>query len=420
MEVLSAISTVPAKPGTTTTDGAAADATGFLGLLSGLAPPAAKPVGVTAPENEAATEAGSTAAGAMMASLLNMMLAPQGQDSLATSEQPGHALVQTVAAPSVEASLAQPPLQELPMTPLLPPQKVELATETAQPEPAQLTVTADMPLPVAPSELPGKPQPTAQPSVQPVTDFDAAPAAELPAPAVAQMEKPSSTGTIVASLTPSLTAADSSGDGGTGGTGSGEADGALAANVTIAPRAVEGADSAFAGLMAKAAEGRPHMPESSQPQATTGVKLEGLQDRIAPGEQVAVHLATRSSNGDSHITVQLKPVELGTVDVRIETRQDGDLSVHMRVERPETLELLQRDARQLERALNDAGIKADSNSLSFSLRQDQGQSFADRRWMQQGAPGYQQVPQDNDAVAVDGSRPYRPTSPSIDRIDITV
>ena len=40
------------------------------------------------------------------------------------------------------------------------------------------------------------------------------------------------------------------------------------------------------------------------------------------------------------------------------------------VERSETLDLLQRDARSLERALNDAGLKADSGSLEFNLRGD--------------------------------------------------
>jgi flagellar hook-length control protein FliK len=420
MDVLSAISTLPAKPGTTTSDGAAGDASGFLGLLSGLSPAATQPMGMTATDSEAATEAASTAAGAMMASLLNMMLAQPEQNGIAGAEQPGSALVQAVGAPVVEASLSLPTLQELPLTSQPPLQRIDLATKVAQPEPAQLTVTSDMPLPAAPSAFPSKPKPTAQPSVQPMTDFDAVSAAELPAPAVASMEKPSSTGTTIAGLIPSIAAADSSGDGGAGGTGSGEADGGLAAGAAATPRPAAGADAAFAGLMANATEGRPHVSETSQAQVTTGVKLEGLHDRIGPGEQVAVHLATRSSSGDSHITVQLKPVELGTVDVRIETRQDGDLSVHMRVERPETLELLQRDARQLERALNEAGIKADSSSLSFSLRQDQGQAFADRRWMQQATPSYGQGAPDNDAVALDGARPFRPMHAAADRVDITV
>ena len=37
-------------------------------------------------------------------------------------------------------------------------------------------------------------------------------------------------------------------------------------------------------------------------------------------------------------------------------------------ERPETLDLLQRDAAGLRQALQDAGLSTDSNSLSFNLR----------------------------------------------------
>jgi flagellar hook-length control protein FliK len=42
------------------------------------------------------------------------------------------------------------------------------------------------------------------------------------------------------------------------------------------------------------------------------------------------------------------------------------------VDRPATLDLLQRDARNLERILQDAGLQTDSGSLSFSLRNSGG------------------------------------------------
>jgi flagellar hook-length control protein FliK len=45
------------------------------------------------------------------------------------------------------------------------------------------------------------------------------------------------------------------------------------------------------------------------------------------------------------------------------------------VEKAETLDLLRRDAPQLERALNDAGLKTGDNGLQFALRD---QSFAGR------------------------------------------
>jgi len=50
------------------------------------------------------------------------------------------------------------------------------------------------------------------------------------------------------------------------------------------------------------------------------------------------------------------------------------------VERPETLQLLRRDATALQQALNNAGLQANADSLSFSLQDNnagnQAQSFA--------------------------------------------
>ena len=81
-------------------------------------------------------------------------------------------------------------------------------------------------------------------------------------------------------------------------------------------------------------------------------------------------------DGVSRITVQLKPAELGSIEVQLDLAQDGRVSASILADRPETLDLLQRDARILERSLQDAGLKADSGSLSFDLRggtrQDQG------------------------------------------------
>ena len=50
-------------------------------------------------------------------------------------------------------------------------------------------------------------------------------------------------------------------------------------------------------------------------------------------------------------------------------------------DRQETLDLLQRDSRGLERALQEAGLDADSDNLSFSLRQQNqdGQATAENQ-----------------------------------------
>ena len=66
-------------------------------------------------------------------------------------------------------------------------------------------------------------------------------------------------------------------------------------------------------------------------------------------------------------------MELGKVDVKLEISNSTLVKAVVLVEKPETLELLQRDARVLERALQDAGLKTGGNSLSFALN-DQGGS----------------------------------------------
>ncbi|NJO36452.1 MAG: flagellar hook-length control protein FliK [Rhizobiales bacterium] len=71
--------------------------------------------------------------------------------------------------------------------------------------------------------------------------------------------------------------------------------------------------------------------------------------------------------------MQLHPAELGSVDIQLDFEVSGSVSALITAERPETLELLQRDSRLLERSLGDSGLKLSSDGLSFALKQDQQQ-----------------------------------------------
>ncbi|MEQ8357327.1 MAG: flagellar hook-length control protein FliK [Kiloniellaceae bacterium] len=93
-----------------------------------------------------------------------------------------------------------------------------------------------------------------------------------------------------------------------------------------------------------------------------------------PAEQVAVQVRRAQVAGQDKISIKLHPAELGRIEVKLESNNDGTLRAVISAERSETLDLLQRDARGLERALQDAGVKTDSGSLNFNLRgQGQGQ-----------------------------------------------
>lgn len=94
----------------------------------------------------------------------------------------------------------------------------------------------------------------------------------------------------------------------------------------------------------------------------------------APAEQVAVRISRAVASGLDRIVIRLQPAELGRVEVKLEVAGDGRTVVTVWADKPETLDLLQRDARSLERALEQAGLRTDSGSLSFNLRGQSGGS----------------------------------------------
>ncbi len=85
-------------------------------------------------------------------------------------------------------------------------------------------------------------------------------------------------------------------------------------------------------------------------------------------EQVVFHIKTALADGSSKIRIQLDPAELGKLDIRLTVGADGKTGMVITADNKDTLALLQRDARGLEQALTDAGLKADGGSLSFNLR----------------------------------------------------
>lgn len=108
------------------------------------------------------------------------------------------------------------------------------------------------------------------------------------------------------------------------------------------------------GAAAAASAAQPHQPH------TAPVPLDG----------VAVHIAKAAVDGIDRFRIELHPASLGGVDISIEISRDGRVDAVVRADRPETLDLLQRDARQLARALQDAGLQADSGSFAFERRDE--------------------------------------------------
>lgn len=105
-----------------------------------------------------------------------------------------------------------------------------------------------------------------------------------------------------------------------------------------------------------------------------------------PANAIALQMARNLQKGTSRFDIRLDPPEMGRIDVRMEVRKDGHVVAHMTVDRPETLDLLQRDARALQQALNNAGLQADNDSLNFSLR-DQNDHGGERDFAGSGNSG---------------------------------
>ncbi|WP_022727350.1 flagellar hook-length control protein FliK [Fodinicurvata sediminis] len=153
---------------------------------------------------------------------------------------------------------------------------------------------------------------------------------------------------------------------------------------------------------------------SAQAQQAAAQAQQAAKSQGGPAaDQIAMKIHKAVAGGNDRISVQLHPAELGRVDVKMEFGQDGLLRASITAERPETLDMLQRDARALERALSDAGVKTDSGSLNFNTRDTAGQQQAFDQGRSDTASGGtaangtgsgdDRVPEENDANPRAGS-----------------
>ncbi|MGL4636003.1 MAG: flagellar hook-length control protein FliK [Beijerinckiaceae bacterium] len=106
-------------------------------------------------------------------------------------------------------------------------------------------------------------------------------------------------------------------------------------------------------------------------------------DAPVPLQAMAVEIGMRAMRGSKEFSIRLDPEDLGRVDIRLEVSEEGQVQAKVVVERVETLQLLQRDAKTLERAFDQAGLKTSADGLQFSLR-DPGQQARDNQQGQQG------------------------------------
>jgi flagellar hook-length control protein FliK len=139
-----------------------------------------------------------------------------------------------------------------------------------------------------------------------------------------------------------------------------------------------------------------------------------------PLNGVAVEIAQSAQSGKSRFDIRLDPAELGRIDVRLDVDRDGNVTSHLTVEKPETLAMLRQDAPQLQRALEQAGMKTSDGGLQFSLR-DQSQGQQQNNGDNSGRPSQRLIISEDDSIpAVSVGRNYGRMLGSSRGIDISI
>jgi hypothetical protein len=86
-------------------------------------------------------------------------------------------------------------------------------------------------------------------------------------------------------------------------------------------------------------------------------------------QQVTVAIRKGATEGTSQMHIKLNPVELGGIDIRMEVDADHHVRAILTIEKPETYDLLHKDAQHLQKLLEESGLKlADANAIQYEQR----------------------------------------------------
>ena len=120
--------------------------------------------------------------------------------------------------------------------------------------------------------------------------------------------------------------------------------------------------------------------ESTEPESA-GARSSSVVVPQVPLAAVPIEIGLKSLAGIDRFEIRLDPEDLGRIDVRLDFGAEGGVKAELVIDRAETLNLLQRDARSLDRALEQAGLKPSDQGVSFLLRDpsSQGQNGREGR-----------------------------------------
>ncbi|MBL1241921.1 MAG: flagellar hook-length control protein FliK [OCS116 cluster bacterium] len=150
----------------------------------------------------------------------------------------------------------------------------------------------------------------------------------------------------------------------------------------------------------------------------------GKLSQNLPLNSMAFQMSKQFNKGNSEFQIRLDPAELGRINIKLTLKQGGGVKAHMVTERNDVFELLQRDSRALEQALNDAGFDGKDVEVEVSLDQNaqNGGTFAENFFDQAAdeqngtEPDNDNKPLDEEMVEMVASHiPLHVTSTAVDR-----
>lgn len=127
------------------------------------------------------------------------------------------------------------------------------------------------------------------------------------------------------------------------------------------------------------------------------------------GADIGVEIAKAAKGEREDLLIRLDPRDMGRIHVRLSFDGDGMMRAVMSADSPAALDMLRRESGDLNRALADAGIRSDAQSLRFDARsgdQGQGGSHSGQRGQQSQSGGSQGPAGDGAADLADVH--YRP------------
>ena len=93
-------------------------------------------------------------------------------------------------------------------------------------------------------------------------------------------------------------------------------------------------------------------------------------DKLNALNQIKDQLRQTLQKGETHLKIQLKPNEMGKVDIKLDISRDGLVTAAFKAENRETLETLTRHMLDFQNIFKDAGLQADSQGMNFSMNRN--------------------------------------------------